>query len=123
MSERPFADFYAGAYGPTVRVATRTAEELLALVRVLEGLASGQVRELDACTPVDCNPDTIESFTLSVAPQPRAKSLTLTATDFRARIVWSATTEQWAESLSKARLLSRRQEPGHQYRRFTGRSG
>ncbi|MBL8896515.1 MAG: hypothetical protein JNM84_02755 [Planctomycetes bacterium] len=105
-------DYYEGAYGPTIRFAFRSLEELKALREMMRRLAAGEAREV-ALHELGC---------LSVS---HLEALTLAVVDVEARVslrrwqgesyLWVNTREGWEICCGLVDGLIQANEPGHQY--------
>jgi hypothetical protein len=107
-------DFYAGAYGPTLRIDVQERSGLLVLVRLFDQLATGTAVE----SMLDANAD----FELGHCAGARLRCV---AKIDRSRVVrsggeppfieWSLSADEWANCVSFTEPLLEMDSPVHQY--------
>ena len=116
MTRPPLLAYYVGAYVPTVRVAVQTLEDLMAIQRLFEQLASGEVAQQDLVEAFTWSLDSIRSLILRSAPEGPAKALELREQSSRGP-TFSLTNsyEDWLDCAYKVDGLISGDSPGHQY--------
>lgn len=109
---RLFIDFYTGAHGPTLRLETDAIEDLQALKRLFEVMASQSV--VDLFPSEGAVSESVNLLTLQNQPGGFRMQATTGAGDEHS-FIWSENAEGWldAAGLIDGMLTSR--GPGHQY--------
>ncbi len=108
---------YEGAYGPTLKIAIEQHNDLTAIARLFERLASsGDLGEVAFCSVVQCVTDNCAALILRtvVAPPPKALELLYLSGEGPAYL-WSNTADRWSDCAEKVASLVEHDAPGHQY--------
>ena len=108
--------YYMGAYGPTIRIAIQTPEDLIAMRRLFEKLASGEVVQQDLAKVLTWSFDSIQSLIVRSAPESPTKALELKGHTSQGPIFWWTNSyDDWLECAYKVDPLIFGDSPGHQY--------
>jgi hypothetical protein len=116
MKKPILVDFYEGAYGPTIRIDTRTREDLLTLGELFGNLASDVAKEFELARSTLFRLDSIASLSLrSVAKQPPMALEIDYITPGGASFRWSNNCDEWRDCKAKVETLLASALPCHQY--------
>jgi hypothetical protein len=118
-ADRILVDYYAGAYGPTIRIDVQSLDDLLVVRGMFQQLAEGRVAEVHLQEMRELQVIGISSFTLKVIPEVTVsrKTLHLVRTDASGPVlVWSRSPAGWMDGcVCLIDGLLERNAPGHQY--------
>jgi hypothetical protein len=110
--------FGEGAYGPTIRIETRSPETVIRVRNLLLELASGRVREIKLHEIDSLKIKSIKEFSLKSVSEGREhrKTLKLVQTTSEGPVFhWGRSSEGWRECAELLDGILQHQRPGHQY--------
>ena len=118
LKEDVLLDFYKGAYGPTIRIATHSPVHLIAIRELFLRLGSGEQTTASFEKSLSTTRLGIQSLELRVTPKRLQNVQTIAERgreDGKPLITWSLAKDEWNVCASLVDGLIRLQEPGHQY--------
>jgi hypothetical protein len=110
--------YYKGAYGPTIRVDTRSIDDIAQIKNVFLDLAAAKVYEVKFHEIRSWKITDIEAFVLRLLPEGKEhkKTLKLVQTSSEGLVFhWSRSPEGWMECAELLDGILNHQRPGHQY--------
>jgi len=108
--------FYEGAYGPTIRLDAKTADELMLLCRLFGKLVVGDVVQADLYKALACHSEGIQSLIVESTPERPAKALELRGHGPEGAIFcWANTAEGWLELAERLDAILLVGIPGSRY--------
>ena len=108
--------FYAGAYGPMIRIDVQTEFDLERTIRTFEGLTLPAAEPVEFARAMSAYTDGLHELILRVvAPGDRMTHVRKILENHQGERIfqWSEPVETWTDCVDLVRILHR--EPGHQY--------
>jgi hypothetical protein len=109
------ADFYEGAYGPTLRFASSSEQDLEMLLDVFSQLSSGACHQLELIPSKVAASYGITRISLGVVIREPSRSVRQLHPFPRLAIQWSRSRAGWDECVGRIEGLIESGGPGHQY--------
>jgi len=108
-------DLYDGAYGPTLRIATRSEDALLLLRDLFKMLADQTKDVIDLHDEERVVLQRRMSVFLRISPEGEENKINATVDEVEARISWWEPPSEWRDCQDMIEVLLRGGNPGHQY--------
>jgi hypothetical protein len=116
--DRVVVDYYAGAYGPTIRVAINSLEHLKSIRDLFASLAAGQLKSVKLSDVIAAKVSGMKSLHLERIFEERVLSKSLAVVGHQAEgpeFVWSQSALGWIECAELINSIVKNNRPGHQY--------